>query len=342
MNRLYNLDYLRGLAALSIMLYHYLSWTYGRFSSDTFLGRIGIYGVSIFYMLSGLTLYHVYYKKMQMRKNDLAEFYKKRFLRIFPLLWLVNGIVLVTSNKRFDLVDVILNLTGLFGFVKWDVYFSSGIWSIGNELVFYAFFPFFVYFMKKKKLYMVLLSSLIVFLYLYFAFIILTNENTIESQWRNYTNPLNQVLLFLIGFLIGHYTEDIKIKRELSFLFLISAVVIFVFYPVIGDTISLVTSLNRLIFTVLILIICLTLYKLDFKLPTLIHSPLLFLGEISYSIYLLHPIVWSVANKLLWNRLGFSNFSIGYKIIITIIFCLLVSYVVYRYFERYFMKLKLT
>jgi peptidoglycan/LPS O-acetylase OafA/YrhL len=28
MNRLNNLDYLRGIAALSIMLYYYLSWTF--------------------------------------------------------------------------------------------------------------------------------------------------------------------------------------------------------------------------------------------------------------------------------------------------------------------------
>ena len=63
MNRLYNLDYLRGIVAFGIMIYHYFLWTFGKFSADTFIGRLGIYGVSIFYVLSGLTLYYVYYER---------------------------------------------------------------------------------------------------------------------------------------------------------------------------------------------------------------------------------------------------------------------------------------
>jgi exopolysaccharide production protein ExoZ len=78
MNRLYNLDYLRGLAAFGIMIYHYLSWTLGNFSADTFMGRLGIYGVSIFYVLSGLTLYYVYFDKMKPSKEDIISFFKKK------------------------------------------------------------------------------------------------------------------------------------------------------------------------------------------------------------------------------------------------------------------------
>ena len=43
--RIYSLDYLRGLAAVGIMVYHYLSWTLGKYQADTIMGRIGIYGV---------------------------------------------------------------------------------------------------------------------------------------------------------------------------------------------------------------------------------------------------------------------------------------------------------
>src|SRR5262245_60491552 len=89
-HRLYNLDYLRGLAAFGIMLYHYLTWTLGIFPADTIVGRVGIYGVSTFYVLSGLTLYYVYYGKMKPSAQDTAAFFKKRIFRIFPLLWLVT------------------------------------------------------------------------------------------------------------------------------------------------------------------------------------------------------------------------------------------------------------
>lgn len=58
--RLHNLDYLRGLAASGIMIYHYSMWTNGHADIDSFICRVGVYGVSIFYVLSGLTLFVVY------------------------------------------------------------------------------------------------------------------------------------------------------------------------------------------------------------------------------------------------------------------------------------------
>jgi len=75
-NRLNSLDYLRGIAAFGIMIYHYSSWTFGRFHADNFMGRVGVYGVAIFYVLSGLTLFHVYHEIMKPKyflRNYLLE-----------------------------------------------------------------------------------------------------------------------------------------------------------------------------------------------------------------------------------------------------------------------------
>src|SRR3954462_8492593 len=96
--RLYTLDYLRGLSAFGIMIYHCLTWTYGAFPAHTFMGKWGIYGVSIFYILSGLTLFDVYFKRMEPSFNDLKDFYLKRLFRIFPLLWLVIILTIVISG----------------------------------------------------------------------------------------------------------------------------------------------------------------------------------------------------------------------------------------------------
>jgi exopolysaccharide production protein ExoZ len=54
--RYLSLDILRGLSALGIMIYHYLGWILGHFGASNTLGRFGVYGVSIFYILSGLTM----------------------------------------------------------------------------------------------------------------------------------------------------------------------------------------------------------------------------------------------------------------------------------------------
>ncbi|WP_026903736.1 acyltransferase family protein [Pedobacter glucosidilyticus] len=338
MNRLYNLDYLRGLAAFGIMIYHYLIWTVDEFSADTFMGRFGIYGVSIFYVLSGLTLYHVYGNRMNPSKQEVILFFKKRIFRIFPLLWLVTIVAIILFKKSPNLYDLLLNLTGLFGFIKWDKYFSPGVWSIGNELVFYVFFPFFILFIKKFKPFMLALTIFLLGCYLYFAFVKLNPQLTLSQQWKNYLNPLNQVFLFLGGFLIGFFFHQTKIKNTIIFALTILAFTAFTFYPASGNTINLVTGTNRLVFTFFCFLICFCFYKLTFKFPTFIHQPLTILGETSYSVYLLHPIVWILtgyANGVFSKY----NFHAPARLMLSVFLTLIISYYVYQYFEKYFIKL---
>lgn len=333
-NRLYNLDYLRGLAAFGIMIYHYFSWIFGTFSSNTFMGRIGLYGVSIFYVLSGLTLYYVYYENMKICYKDIFAFAKKRFFRIFPLLWLVTISAILLSGKTPDWYNLFLNLTGLFGFIKWDTYFSAGIWSIGNELVFYVFFPFFVLFAKSNKKLLIILSVTIFLLYIYFAFNKLDSQTPFSYQWKNYINPLNQVFLFLGGFLTGLLFKKVKINSITTILLLLFGIALFAFYPVNGDRINLVTGVNRLIFTFCCFLICFCFYKLTIKFPEFIHKPLTLLGEVSYSVYLLHPLVWSIIfNKYLLT------IPVSIKASLSVIFTLIISYFTYQYFEKFFMKI---
>jgi len=56
MLRIKELDYLRGFAALGIMFYHYMKWLYIYDGAQSFIGRVSVYGVEIFYILSGITL----------------------------------------------------------------------------------------------------------------------------------------------------------------------------------------------------------------------------------------------------------------------------------------------
>ena len=340
MKRLYNLDYLRGLAAFGIMIYHYLSWSKGEFSANTFMGRLGIYGVSIFYVLSGLTLYYVYYDKMKPSKKGIVSFIKKRVFRIFPLLWLVTIISILISRTIPDFTNLFLNLSGLFGFIKWDTYFSAGVWSIGNELVFYVFFPFFILFIKKFKPLMILIVLILFGLYLYFAFVKLNPDFTLSEQWRNYVNPLNQVFLFLGGFLIGFFLHKHHINNSIIITLLFLGLALFTFYPSTGEIINIVTGTNRLIFTACCFLTCICFYKLTFKFPSFIHKPLTFLGEASYSVYLLHPIVFSLTGIAsgLFNKYLF-YVPLSARLILSVLLTLVLSYYVYQYFEKYFMKL---
>jgi len=352
--RLYNLDYLRGLAAFGIMLYHYSTFLYSGFTSAEFLGRIGIYGVSLFYILSGLTLFYVYSSTMQPSKNDLISFAKKRFFRIYPLLWLAT-ILSIILTRQFPFAKnasssmhqifswlkmVILNLSGLFGVTHRGSYFATGAWSIGNELVFYLFFPVFILLKNKSKLGLGIISVFILAIYLYFSFSLLHNNNTLADQWITYINPLNQVFLFLGGFLIGILFKNMEISKTITLTILLFGVLLFVFYPVSGDQINLVTGINRMVFTLSCFLITFSFYKINIKFPGIIDKPLSLLGEASYSIYLLHPIVYIIINGIYHHfseRLhSVPKISIA---VLSILITLISSYFVYQKFEKYFMRL---
>lgn len=340
MKRLHNLDYLRGLAAFGIMIYHYLTWSLGNFAADEFWGRVGVYGVSVFYILSGLTLYYVYHTKMKPSRHEVMVFAKKRFFRIYPLLWLATLATILTTRQFSDYTKILLNLTGLFGLVKWDAYLATGAWSIGNELVFYIFFPVFIWFSRASKVSFAILSAILLGIYIYFAFGILNVDHTLENQWRIYVNPLNQVFLFLGGFLMGATFKNIRMGTGANFLLLACGLCLFVAYPANGDPIHLVTGVNRIIFTISCFLICLGFFKMNFRVPEILNKLLTILGESSYSVYLLHPIVYGIV--------GFSfsiiskhvySFPVFSKIVVSIVATIVLSYFVYEKFERYFMKM---
>ena len=320
--RIHSLDYLRGFAALGIMAFHYISWTFGYHDSSTVIGRIGIYGVSIFYVLSGLTMFIVY-KKMS-SAGDTARFFVKRIFRIFPLLWIAT-ILTAILYKIYSPKLLVLNLTGLFGFIRWDAGLADGVWSIGNELVFYVMLPFLIFSWRKKLL---LIPFIILFgLYIYFSFFRLTPALTLAEQWRDYLNPLNQAFLFFAGFAIG--ALNIRFKSPLGAIALVAAIAAFVFYPASGDQITIVTGIGRLIFTGICILICIAFYGFLNPAP-LIHGPLAGLGEASYSLYLLHPLVFHGLNLMTSDKVT--------VLILSVPLSILGSYFVYHWIETWFIN----
>ena len=334
-SRIHNLDYLRGLAAFGVMIFHYFSWTYGSQTSNSFLERVGYYGVSIFYILSGLTLYHVYFKKMTPTKIEIYSFIRKRIFRIFPLLWLVTICAILLSRKIPNLGDLFLNLSGLFGFVKWDTYFSAGIWSIGNEIVFYLFFPFFIYFTKSKKYLMIILSILITCFFLHFTFYRLNGVD--DNFWSLYINPLNQVFLFLAGFLIGLFFSNKNIRNIICISLILVPLLIFIFFPVKGELTNLVLGWNRIFFTLICISICIGFYKIQLNLPKILHQPLAYVGEISYSVYLLHPLIFRIITFA--TTKAKVSLDSNYRIVISIVLTLFLSSISFNRFEKYFIRL---
>jgi peptidoglycan/LPS O-acetylase OafA/YrhL len=231
-------------------------------------------------------------------------------------------------------------MTGLFGFLRWDVTFANGAWSIGNELVFYSVFPLILYCSRRNKGLLIGLLSCAAAMHHYFAFHILNPAIDLANQWRDYVNPLNQVFFFIAGCGIGLFTKRKSVSPIASSCFLLCGLMLFTLTPADGNTIHLVSGWNRWIFTVSCLLICLGTYKINVPLPSKLHSALQLLGESSYSVYLLHAMVfavWAFMIKLLVHQ-GI-EVPIIIKVVIPIAATLKLSYWVYNSFEKYFIRL---
>jgi len=330
--KLLALHYLRGLAALTILLYH--SWTFMFPKNDDsaiFINRLGIYGVSIFFILSGLTLFHVYAERLVFRPGGIARFYLKRIFRIFPLFWLVTTITWVLPGKELPWSQLFLNYSGLFGLLQPDAGIATGAWSIGNELVFYLLFPLLLFAFVKSRaaaigIFLVTLAAAILFSEFLFNPLV-----SLREQSSMYIHPANQLFLFCSGILIGLLTKKLKLPQYIYLLLAGAAVLVMYGYPASGDRINIVTGPERWIFSGLCMIICFAMYKVELRLPQFLHRLLYGLGETSYSIYLLHPPVISLV--VLTESLFLPHISKLWVIAIAIPLSLAISYLSFHFLE---------
>ncbi len=76
------LDGLRGIAALAVVVFHFMEWVFSDFSKN-FIGH-GYLAVDFFFCLSGFVIAYAYDGKIQ--KLGMIEFFKARLIRLHPLV----------------------------------------------------------------------------------------------------------------------------------------------------------------------------------------------------------------------------------------------------------------
>lgn len=311
--RVDSLDYLRGAMALAVLVYHFFMWEDIQliYPFDETVSRLGIYAVATFYVLSGASLALVNMKR-GVNKDFVKTFTTKRILRIAPLFLIATtctvllDVALGFKNNDFSVLpsvsEFLLNYSMLFGWLSPDSYIATGAWSIGNELVFYSFFPFILLFLKKSlKTYagfflLTLLSTAV------FSFFLLTAQQGLGEQWGLYINPLNQLYLFAGGAFLGAIfkTKKIEIAQKFLWSIFVASIGVFVFFPVAGeDQIYYVTGYGKVVLSITVFALCFSIMYLKFPEKNKTTKAFKYFGDISYSIYLLHPIAFTVCSVAL-------------------------------------------
>jgi len=101
-------------------------------------------GVHLFFVLSAFSLMYSTEHTMQ-RQTWATEYFVKRFFRIAPLFYcILAGMILwpliKSQTLAVSLNALLLNLTFTFGFAPWTGIVWAG-WTVGVEMVFYASLP---------------------------------------------------------------------------------------------------------------------------------------------------------------------------------------------------------
>ena len=297
-NRIVALDYLRGICACLVMIGHFYVLGTEPAPPPLTLHKLITYSVSVFYILSGIALYSVYYKSFHFDFNSFFSFAVKRIFRILPLLWFVTTITIALNHKIPSYRLLLFNYSGLFGFIEQRGGIARAAWSIGNEMVFYVLFPVFILLIKNKNKFPYYLLAVLTFIpALFITFYRIDESKSVSIGFNYYINPLNQLFLFASGITIAHFFGRANNRASFSKATLLVAVAAFLIYPV-DSTIHLLYGIDRMILCAICMVICAMILMSRLNFPNLINRGLAFIGETSYSIYLLHPLVYRILEKI--------------------------------------------
>ena len=337
--RLARLDHVRGLAALCILFFHLTTWMLGEMPAEVPLERGGVFAVSVFYMLSGVSLYHAYGPSLA-DKGGAPAFFIRRVFRIFPLLWLTALATYAIWPAVRDTGTLLLTISGLFGFVAWDRYTGTGLWSIGNELVFYALFPVLLILLRHKVGRWMLVTAAVMLLG-YAASFTLDASLPLSDQWRAYVAPWHQLPYFLVGLFLVRWQGSIANPPPwLARAGMLVCILFIALWPVHGDKVMLVTGAARWLFTLACAGLVLFALKDRVAFPRPLERALTALGDASYALYMLHPIVV----EFTMAACGFISVRLfvipmGLRILFCALASVVVAWCVHHWFERFFIAL---
>jgi peptidoglycan/LPS O-acetylase OafA/YrhL len=323
LRRLFELDVLRGLAALGVVIFHYTSQynsVYKHSSELNFYFSYGRHGVEFFFILSGFVIL----MSMERIKSSL-DFLVGRFARLYPSYWIgviLSSIVVTLSQlpeEQISLTNILINFTMFQGF--FNVPNVDGVyWTLYIELCFYILMLSLFRSKLLKYIEPIITGWLVVALFFciktyaarwgWFADgidfdskALQVNMNLINQTVNqagfidNLSNTLRNILilkyahLFILGIMLyKQYTKGFTLYRWAVIVVCVLAQRFAYSHEQSWETTIFVAG-----FTLLILLSMQGYIKwINFK-------PLIFLGSISYSLYLIHQNLGYAIIRMLYT-----------------------------------------
>ena len=285
-------------------------------------------GVPIFFVISAFSLYLSTTRRIG-TQNWIKAFYIRRFMRVAPLFYFMCLVYILYVPLRFGVFinweNIILNITFIYNLFpgKHESIVWAG-WTLGVEMLFYVILPII---MVKVRTFigttLLLIVSVIASNY-FFGYI----SKTIDVPSYAYMSFIGSFAIFIYGvvaFNIYVYLKSIDEKFRSTYLLMFYVLLIamifvcVIFYNRFSEIFYNRSYYWGVVFMLLTLTQCLK--------PMPIFDNTLFrrCGDLSFSIYLVHPIViynLSSIYKYIYSTIGFDGLSF-------VICCLITLGVVY-------------
>ncbi len=310
------LDSLRWLAALSVCLYHFVCTTTGfQFSQAVNSAfNFGQYGVYVFFVISGFII------PWSMHNNNyklkfIFKFIAKRLIRLEPpyLISILLILIVTYAKSKFHLgapssdnvtfTRVALHFGYLINFFLEYNWLNNVYWTLAIEFQYYlAIALIYTLFINKS-----IAIRLAVYCFCFIIAYIIPDPNL--EHFPAYAP------LFLFGICAFQYKINVVTYYE----FFMVTILCFVYnYFLIGKEFAYFG-----IFTSLIII-----YFSELKIP-LFNS----LGKISYSLYLIHPIIGAAVINLLYKDASTSFLKMA-LVFLGLFVTVIASYIMYILIEK--------
>ena len=299
------LQSLRFFFIILVVLSHYIG------SSFDFGGECG---VSFFFMLSGFVLSLAYSERITKGLFSTTPFVVKQWIKIYPLhilTFIVMFALDIRLEKYCDITAVIANILLLQSWVPADSFYfvaNSPSWFLCNILFFYVVFSSLnKYILRSDNRKLLAISLVVILLYICLMAVLPTYlVNPIL-----YANPLTRLLDFIVGIILYKlYVSDNGIAlrdklngksfltvslMELSVILLV--VITAILYPHLPQRVRTV-SIFWLAIPLFIFFFAMTDKHSGVISKFLQEKTMLWLGNISFCIYIIHAPVLRIFNSI--------------------------------------------
>lgn len=303
------LDGLRAFAVISVMIGHWITWD----TQNAFIKAFPWHhGVILFFVLSGYLISQILLAqkdKILEGKSTLMQglktFYARRFLRIFPVYYLLLFFLFYINfqaTRRFFgwLVGYATNfLLAIRGDYIGDF---NHLWSLAIEEQFYLVWPLLLFLIPKNKILRTIIIAILVSLLSRLVCAVLIRQGVLHWMWGAYFT-LNLVLPLALGALLAYIKHNLSHYQTLyaklqnpQWLY-ISAVTYGIMYYICDVRWHIPYFrewLDEYLFAIVCFFIILRAANNDFRYIgkyILEHDVVSFTGKISYGLYLYHLFV---------------------------------------------------